>query len=55
MTNSPNVQAELDALQDEYTYRLNLVLAEDRVDLAWALSNEYSDVASRILNRDAAA
>jgi hypothetical protein len=40
----------LAALQDEYTYRLNILLEEDRVDLACKLADKYVDEAAQLVS-----
>ena len=52
MTTS-SYDAELAALRDDYTYRINLLLDEGREDLATALSDRYVEDAAAILRRAA--
>jgi len=44
-----DLTALLEQLRDEYTYRVNMLLEEDREDLATALADEYVAEATRIL------
>ncbi len=45
-----DLNAELSALQDDYTYRVNLLLDEGREDLATELSDRYvQDAADLVL------
>jgi hypothetical protein len=44
-----DLTTRLEALRDEYTYRLNLLLDEGREDLAAKLSDEYLEAAARVL------
>ena len=48
-----DVRAELEALQDDYTYRVNLLLDEGREDLASALSDQYIAEAATVIRRAA--
>jgi hypothetical protein len=41
--------ARLEKLQDEYTYKLNMLLEENREDLAAKLADQYTDEATRAL------
>ena len=41
--------ARLEKLQDEYTYRVNILLDDNREDLAAELSDQYVEAATRIL------
>ncbi|MGI8664957.1 MAG: hypothetical protein ACR2N4_02835 [Jatrophihabitans sp.] len=45
-----SLDVRLARLQDEYTYRVNMVLEEDRTDLAEQLSQDYLDDAARLLS-----
>jgi len=49
-----DLTALLEQLRDEYTYRVNMLLEEDREDLATALADEYVAEATRILADSAA-
>lgn len=45
-----DLDAELSALQDDYTYRVNMLLDEGREDLAAELSDQYvQDAADMVL------
>ncbi|HEY2041382.1 MAG TPA: hypothetical protein VGH11_01805 [Jatrophihabitans sp.] len=50
-TANPNstLDARLAALQDEYTYRVNMLLEEDRTDLAARLAEEYVEEAHQLV------
>ena len=50
MTTTYDVTAEISALQDDYTYRMNLLLDEGREDLATTLADRYTDDAARLVN-----
>jgi len=41
--------ARLEKLQDEYTYKVNMLLEENREDLAAKLADQYTDEATRAL------
>jgi hypothetical protein len=41
--------ARLEKLQDEYTYKVNMLLEENREDLAAKLADQYTDEATRTL------
>jgi hypothetical protein len=36
-------------MQDEYTYRVNMLLDENREDLAAKLADQYTEEATRVL------
>ena len=40
----------LEELQDDYTYRVNMLLEENREDLAAKLADQYLDEAARALS-----
>jgi hypothetical protein len=44
-----DLTARLEALRDEYTYRVNMLLDEGREDLATALADDYVEEAIRAL------
>jgi hypothetical protein len=48
-TTTPDLTARLEALRDEYTYRVNLLLDEGREDLATRLADDYVEEATRAL------
>jgi hypothetical protein len=50
MTTTYDLTAEITALQDDYTYRVNLLLDEGREDLAATLADRYIDDAARLVN-----
>ncbi len=41
MNTATDLTARLEALREEYTYRVNMLLEEGREDLATKLSDEY--------------
>lgn len=49
MTTTLDLATRLAALQDHYTYRVNLLLDEGREDLAAQLADQYPDDAARLL------
>ncbi len=49
MNTTVDLTARLEALRDEYTYRVNMLLDEGREDLATALADDYVDEATRAL------
>ena len=51
MTTVTDLNAELIALRDEYTYRVNVLLDEGREDLAAAASDAYVDAATELVLR----
>jgi len=44
-----DLNAELQQLQDDYTYRVNTVIEENREDLAYRLSDEYEREAAQLV------
>jgi hypothetical protein len=44
-----DLTTRLEALRDEYTYRVNMLLDEGREDLAAALADDYVEEATRAL------
>jgi hypothetical protein len=48
-TTTPDLNARLEALRDDYTYRVNILLDEGREDLATALADDYVVEATRVL------
>jgi hypothetical protein len=51
MTTTIDTTAALAALQDDYTYRVNMLLDEGREDLAAALADRYVEDAAAIVRR----
>lgn len=49
MNTTPDLTARLEALRDEYTYRVNIMLEEGREDLATQLADDYVEEAARAL------
>ena len=52
-TSTTDLHRDLESLQDEYTYRVNLMLDEGREDLATALSEQYIADAAALLQDSA--
>jgi hypothetical protein len=50
---APELTDRLEKLQDEYTYRVNMLLDEGREDLAARLAERYSEEANRALRSSA--
>lgn len=48
-TTTPELTARLEALGDEYTYRVNVLLDEGREDLATQVADDYVVEAARAL------
>jgi hypothetical protein len=46
---TPDLTTRLETLQDDYTYRVNMLLEEGREDLAANLVDEYLEEAARTL------
>jgi hypothetical protein len=57
MTTSTNLhhdlRRDLESLQDDYTYRVNLLLDEGREDLASVVADQYVAAAADLLQRSA--
>jgi hypothetical protein len=51
MTSTLTTEHRPDEFQEEYSYRVNLLLDEGREDLARALSDEYLDAVARLLSQ----
>ena len=49
MTTDLDLNAELQQLQDDYTYRVNMVIEDNREDLAYRLSDEYEREAAQLV------
>ncbi|PZS14646.1 MAG: hypothetical protein DLM57_14145 [Pseudonocardiales bacterium] len=49
MNTTTDLTTRLEALRDEYTYRVNMLLEEGREDLATELADNYVDDAARTL------
>ncbi len=49
MNVTTTLTTRLEELQDEYTYRVNLLLDENREDLAAKLADQYLDEVARVL------
>jgi len=45
MTASQDIARDLERLHEEYAYRVNLALEEDRETLVWQLADAYADEA----------
>jgi len=54
VTRTVDVSAELAALQDDYTYRVNMLLDEGREDLATHLADRYIEDAAAVIRHAAA-
>jgi hypothetical protein len=44
-----DLTTRLEKMQDEYTYRVNMLLDENREDLAAKLADQYTEEATRVL------
>ncbi len=49
VTLSPDLTTRLEELRDDYTYRVNMVLDEDREDLAAQLADQYLEEAAGVV------
>ena len=50
MNVNTTLTTRLEELQDDYTYRVNMLLEENREDLAAKLAEQYPDDAARALH-----
>jgi hypothetical protein len=48
-TVTESLDVQLANLQDEYTYRINMLLEEDRTDLATKLADRYVEDAAALM------
>jgi hypothetical protein len=55
VTATRTLSTQLAALQDDYTYRVNLLLDEGREDLAARLADRYLEDAARLMRSAQAA
>jgi hypothetical protein len=49
VTSTLDLNTRLEQLEDDYTYRVNMLLEEGRDDLAAVLADEFVDAAARLL------
>lgn len=49
MTSTLDLTIRLEALEADYTYRVNMLLEEGRDDLAAALADEFVDAAAHLM------
>jgi hypothetical protein len=49
MNPAPDLTAELEALHDDYVYRVNALIEAGRDDLVRALVDDYFEVATRLI------
>jgi hypothetical protein len=49
VTSTLDLNTRLERLEDDYTYRVNMLLEEGRDDLAAVLADEFVDAAARLL------
>lgn len=53
MTSRTELSAQLEDLQDDYTFRVNVLLEDGREDLAADLSDQYVSDAAELMRRAA--
>jgi hypothetical protein len=49
MNTTLDLTTRLEEMQDDYTYRVNMLLEENREDLAAELADQYTEEATRVL------